>query len=121
MKTRKAAIKDQYAAFEDAIKKSQSNDYRLRLYVTGATSKSLRAIQNIKRICEQHLKGRYHLEVIDVYQQPTLTKGDQIIAAPTLIKSLPEPLRKFIGDLADTERILLGLDLRREGSRDHSG
>ena len=70
------------------------------------------AIRNIKKICDEHLRGRYDLEVIDVYQNPVLAKGEQIIAAPTLIKKLPLPLRRFIGDLSDSERILLGLDLR---------
>jgi len=86
--------------------------YCLRLYVTGTTPKSTRAITNIKRICEEHLKGRYTLEVIDIYQQPLLARAEQIIAAPTLIKRLPLPLRKFIGDMSDDGRILLGLDLR---------
>jgi circadian clock protein KaiB len=103
---------DQTAAFERALKKSETEHYQLRLYVTGATPKSLQAIANIRRICEEHLKGRYSLEVVDVYQQPVLAKGEQIIAAPTLIKRLPLPLRRFIGDMANTERILLGLDLR---------
>jgi circadian clock protein KaiB len=84
----------------------------LRLYVAGQTPNSVRAIENIKRICEEFLKGRYHLEVVDIYQQPVLAKGDQIIAVPTLIKKLPQPLRKFIGDMSATERILVGLDLR---------
>jgi circadian clock protein KaiB len=112
MKKRTAEIQNQYAAFDRALKQSGKQTYLLRLYVTGVTPKSLRAIQNIKRICEEHLKGRYHLEVIDIYQQPVLAAGDQIIAAPTLVKHLPAPLRRFIGDMADTERILLGLDLR---------
>jgi circadian clock protein KaiB len=86
--------------------------YVLRLYVAGATPKSTLAIENIKRICEEFLKGRYDLEVIDIYQQPVLAKGEQIIAVPTLIKKLPLPLRKFIGDMSATERILVGLDLR---------
>ncbi len=86
--------------------------YVLRLYVAGTTPKSIRAIENIKRICEEFLAGRYDLEVVDIYQQPVLAKGEQIIAAPTLIKKLPLPLRKFIGDLSATERILVGLDLR---------
>jgi len=84
----------------------------LRLYVAGQTPNSVRAIENIKRICEEFLKGHYDLEVIDIYQQPVLAKGDQIIAVPTLIKKLPQPLRKFIGDMSATERILVGLDLR---------
>ncbi|HLF20012.1 MAG TPA: circadian clock KaiB family protein [Bacteroidota bacterium] len=90
--------------------------YVLRLYVTGTTTRSMRAIANIKDICESHLKGRYQLEVIDIYKNPSLGKGEQIIASPTLIKKLPLPLRRFIGDLSDTERILLGLDLQSERS-----
>ena len=86
--------------------------WSLRLYVAGQTPNSVRAIENMKRICEEFLKGRYDLEVIDIYQQPVLAKGDQIIAVPTLIKKLPPPLRKFIGDMSATERILVGLDLR---------
>jgi circadian clock protein KaiB len=92
--------------------KPQSKEYVLRLYVAGTTSKSIRAVANIKEICEGSLKNRYDLEVIDIYQQPVLMKGEQIIAAPTLVKKLPLPLRKFIGDMSDTERILVGLDLR---------
>jgi circadian clock protein KaiB len=92
--------------------KPKSKEYVLRLYVAGTTSKSIRAVANIKEICETSLKNRYDLEVIDIYQQPVLVKGEQIIAAPTLVKQLPLPLRKFIGDMSDTERILVGLDLR---------
>ena len=87
--------------------------YVLRLYVTGMTARSRRAIENVRSICEAYLRGRYDLEVIDVYQQPVLAKGDQIIAAPTLIKQLPLPLRRIIGDMSSTDRVLLGLDLRR--------
>ncbi len=90
----------------------KSKEYVLRLYVAGTTSKSIRAVANIKEICESSLKNRYDLEVIDIYQQPVLVKGEQIIAAPTLVKKLPLPLRKFIGDMSDTERILVGLDLK---------
>ena len=92
--------------------KPKSKEYVLRLYVAGTTSKSIRAVANIKEICESSLKNRYDLEVIDIYQQPVLMKGEQIIAAPTLVKKLPLPLRKFIGDMSDTERILVGLDLK---------
>jgi circadian clock protein KaiB len=92
--------------------KPKSKEYVLRLYVAGTSSKSMRAVANIKEICESSLKNRYDLEVIDIYQQPVLMKGEQIIAAPTLVKKLPLPLRKFIGDMSDTERILVGLDLR---------
>lgn len=108
----KAAFQDQTRAFERAMDRSAEQQYLLRLYVTGTTPRSVQAITNIKRICEAHLKGRYILEVVDIYQQPVLAKGDQIIAAPTLIKSLPLPLRRMIGNMADEERILLGLDLR---------
>jgi circadian clock protein KaiB len=87
--------------------------YVLRLYVTGMTARSRRAVENVRKICEAHLQGRYELEIIDIYQQPTLAKGDQILAAPTLIKRLPLPLRRIIGDLSSTDRVLLGLDLRR--------
>ena len=97
---------------EEALKKSQEERYLLKLYVTGLTPASTRAIANINRICEEHLKGRYELDVIDIFQKPVLAKGEQIIAAPTLIKKLPLPLRKFIGDMSNTEKILLGLDLR---------
>jgi circadian clock protein KaiB len=92
--------------------KPKNKEYVLRLYIAGTTSKSMRAVANIKEICESSLKNRYDLEVIDIYQQPVLMKGEQIIAAPTLVKKLPLPLRKFIGDMSDTERILVGLDLR---------
>ena len=86
--------------------------YVLRLYIAGLTPRSTLAIQNIRKICEEHLKGRYDLQVVDIYQHPTLAEGEQIIAAPTLIKKLPLPLRRFIGDMSDTEKILVGLDLR---------
>ena len=87
-------------------------NYVLRLYVTGATPRSTRAIANIREICEEHLKGRYSLEVVDIYQQAALAADEQIIAAPTLIRKLPLPLRRLVGDLSDHERVLLGLDLR---------
>ncbi len=86
--------------------------YLLKLYVTGMTPRSQRAIENIKAICEEHLDGRYALEIIDIYQHPGLAEGEQIVAAPTLIKYLPEPLRRIVGDLSHTDRVLLGLDLR---------
>jgi len=89
-----------------------NDQYVLTLYVTGMTARSRRAIDNVRAICEAHLHGRYELEVIDIYQQPVLAKGDQIIAAPTLIKRLPLPLRRIIGDMSTTERVLVGLDLR---------
>jgi circadian clock protein KaiB len=89
----------------------EADKYVLRLYVTGTTPRSMRAISNIRKICEEHLEGRYDLEVVDISQHPVLAEGEQIIAAPTLIKVLPLPLRRFIGDLSQTDRILRGLDL----------
>lgn len=105
-------MKTQSMKHKETQSKARDEKYHLRLYVTGSTPKSIRAITNVKRLCEAHLKGRYTLEVVDIYQQPGLAKGEQIIAAPTLIKRLPLPLRKFIGDMTNTDRILLGLDLR---------
>ena len=98
-------------AMESAAAAQAHLHYVLRLYVTGTTARSTRAIVNIRKICEQHLQGRYDLEVIDIAQRPTLAEGEQILAAPTLIKKLPLPLRRFIGDMSQTDRILLGLDL----------
>ena len=86
--------------------------YLLRLYIAGSTPQSNRAVVNIKIICEEHLKGFYELEVIDLYDRPYLAAGEQILAAPTLIKQLPLPLRRIIGDMSDTDRVLVGLDLR---------
>ena len=88
--------------------------YVLRLYVTGMTTRSTEAFAVIKAICEEHLHGRYDLEVVDIYQHPQLAKDEQIIAVPTLVKKLPSPLRRLIGDLSNKERVLLGLDLRRK-------
>jgi len=94
--------------------------YLLRLYVTGTTGKSMRAIQNVRRICEEHLQGLYDLEVVDIYKNLPLARGDQIIAAPTLIKRLPVPLRRLIGDMSDEQRVLVGLDVRpRPPARSH--
>jgi circadian clock protein KaiB len=101
------------AELEAVLSKPATARYVLRLYVVGMTPKSTRAITNIKAICEEHLRGRYDLEVIDVYQQPTLARGEQILAVPALVKKLPLPLRTLVGDLSNTERVLLGLDLRR--------
>ena len=86
--------------------------YELRLYVAGQTSRSLAALANLKQICEAHLQGRYRIEMVDLLKQPQLAKGDQILALPTLVRRLPEPIRKLVGDLSDTERALVGLDLR---------
>ena len=104
---------DSTAEFEKAVKAAgKPKRYVLRLYVAGISLKSSAAIRTVTALCEEHLKERYELEIIDIYQQPTLAKGEQIIAAPTLVKNLPKPLRRFIGDMADKERILVGLDLR---------
>lgn len=86
--------------------------YELRLYVAGQTPKALRAFANLRRICEEHLAGRYQIEVIDLLENPQLGRGDQILALPTLVRRLPEPMIKIIGDLSNTERVLVGLDLR---------
>ena len=86
--------------------------WELRLYVAGQTPKSLTAFANLKKLCEAHLAGRYKIEVVDLLQQPQLAAGDQIVAIPTLVRKLPVPVRKIIGDLSDTERVLVGLDLR---------
>jgi circadian clock protein KaiB len=89
--------------------------YILRLYVAGMTSRSVRAVENVRTFCEKHLEGRYDLQVVDVYQQPTLAKAEQLIAAPTLIKKLPLPLRRLIGDMSNEDKILVGLDLLPRG------
>jgi circadian clock protein KaiB len=86
--------------------------WNMRLYVAGQTPKSLRALANLKRICEEHLAGKYHIEIIDLLENPQLASTDQILAIPTLIRKLPEPIRKIIGDLSNVERVLVGLDLR---------
>ncbi len=102
-----ADVKDAYAPDSDAVPK-----YELRLYVAGQTPRSLDAYRNLKKICEEHLKGSYSIELIDLLENPRLAKGDQILAVPTLVRRLPEPVKKIIGTLADTERVLVGLGLR---------
>jgi circadian clock protein KaiB len=102
---------DLHATFERAANTSPADRYVLRLYVTGMTPRSARAVKNLQAICDEYLVGRYDLEVIDIYQQPVLTRGEQIIAAPTLIKKLPLPMRRIIGDMSNRDRVLLGLDL----------
>ena len=87
--------------------------YVLRLYVTGMSPRAARAIRNVREICDEHLEGRYDLKVIDVYQQPALARDEQIIAAPTLIKKLPLPLRRLLGDMSQRDRVLIGLDITR--------
>ena len=104
--------KSSTAAFEVAARRSQSEQYVLRLYIAGTTEASSRSVETLRAICEAHLKGRYELLVIDVFQQPTLAKDEQIIAVPTLIKRLPAPIRRIVGDLSNEHRVLVGLDLK---------
>jgi circadian clock protein KaiB len=92
------------------------SQWHLRLYVAGTTTKSMIALQNLKRICDEHLQGKYDIEIIDLVKTPALAQGDQILAIPTLVRKLPEPIRKIIGDLSNTERVLVGLDLKQRGS-----
>jgi circadian clock protein KaiB len=99
-------------SLDDAASAGRRQRYVLRLYVAGTTARSARAIANVREMCETHLNGRYDLQVVDIYQQPSLAKGEQIIAAPTLIRKLPLPLRRLIGDMSDNDRLLVGLDLR---------
>ena len=94
--------------------KKLPKEWELRLYVAGQTPKSLAAFANLKKICEEHLAGEYHIEVIDLLKNPQLASGDQILAIPTLVRKLPEPIRKIIGDLSNTERVLVGLDIREQ-------
>jgi circadian clock protein KaiB len=93
------------------VKKDKPEMWHLRLYVAGQTPKSIAAFANLKKICEEHLKGKYTIEVIDLMENPKLAKGDQILAIPTLVRKLPPPIRKIIGDLSNTERVLVGLNL----------
>jgi circadian clock protein KaiB len=110
MPGRKSATKQ----FEELLRKKRSCKYVLKLFVAGASPRSLRAIENIKRMCEERLPARYELEVIDVYQQPGLVVGEQIVAAPTLLKKLPEPMRRLVGDFSNEAKVLLGLDIEKE-------
>lgn len=107
-KKKQSASKPRRAAKSVAAKNKAWN---LRLYVAGQTSKSISAIANLKRICEQHMDARYTIEVIDLMQKPQLARNDQIVAIPTLIRKVPEPMKRIIGDLSATERVLIGLDL----------
>ena len=103
--------KEETKSFEDALVHSGDQNYILRLYVSGTTPRSALAIANARAICEERLKGRYELEVIDIYQHPQDLKPEQILVAPTLVKKLPLPVRRIIGDLSDTDRVLVGLDI----------
>ena len=108
----RSKLRDATEVFEEALKKKtlRRAKYILRLYVSGSSGRSLRAIQNLTRICEEHLPD-YDLEVIDIYKDPAAAREEQIIAAPTLVKKLPQPIRKFVGDLSNTQKILVGLDI----------
>ncbi len=99
-------------SLSDAGSDTDPGLYRLRLYVAGQTAKSLAAVANLRRVCEQHLAGRYEIEVIDLLLNPQLAAGDQILAIPTLVRRLPAPLKRIIGDLSNTEKVLVGLDIR---------
>lgn len=112
MKEKKTKVKSAPDDLDLTMANQGKEKYLLRLYITGSTSRSILAITNLKKICEEHLEGRYELEVIDLYQHPGLAKGEQIIAAPTLIKKIPLPFRRIIGDMSDKEKVLLGLDLK---------
>ena len=114
MKEEKKLTDKTTRAFEKAIADKSKLHYVLRLFVSGMSPRSREAIVNVRALCEEHLKGRYTLEVIDIYQYPRSASENQIFAAPTLIKKLPLPLRKFVGDMTKTEKILAGLDLRIE-------
>jgi circadian clock protein KaiB len=108
----KQRLRDASAKFEAAIEReSPPAPYSFRLYVTGSTPRSLKAVYNLKRFCEEHLSNDYDLEVIDIYKDPDAARAEQIIAAPTLVKSLPAPLRRFVGDLSNTQNLLRGLDI----------
>jgi circadian clock protein KaiB len=104
--------KSSTAAFETAAERLEAERYVLRLYIAGTTAASSRSVESLRALCETHLSGRYELSVIDVFQQPVLAKDEQIIAVPTLIKKLPVPLRRIVGDLSNEQRVLVGLDLK---------
>ncbi len=112
MEDKKHNIKGPSDDFDQKMSKRHTDKYVLRLYVTGTTSRSILALTNLKKICSEYLDGRYELEVIDLFQHPGLAKDEQIIAAPTLIKKLPLPFRRIIGDMSDKEKVLMGLDLK---------
>jgi circadian clock protein KaiB len=95
----------------------EEETWELRLYVAGQTTKSITALANLRKYCEEHLKGRYQIEVIDLLKHPQLAEGDQILAIPTLVRKVPEPIRKIIGDLSNEERVLVGLDIRPRGDK----
>jgi len=112
MKKLNYPIETSTGEFEEALADVKKRKYLLRLYVAGLSPRSTRSLENIKLICEEYLNGRYELEVVDLYKYPNLAAGEQILAAPTLIKKLPLPLRRIIGDMSNVEKVLVGLDLR---------
>lgn len=112
-------IRDALQDMEAALKERGEQRYLLRLYVAGTTPRSARAIANIRKICEEKLQGRYDLEVVDIYQRPDVADGEQIIAVPTLVKRLPLPLRKVIGDLSDKNQVIVGLGLKPKDEETH--
>ena len=117
----KTKLRDATGAFEEAIKRKalKRAKYILRLYITGSSGRSMKAVHNLKKLCEEHLPNEYDLEVIDIYQDPEAAREAQIVAAPTLVKKLPEPIRKFVGDLSNTQKILVGLDIyKRQDLKD---
>ena len=109
----RSKLRNATEAFEEALKEKtlRRAKYILRLYVTGSSGRSLQAVYNLKKLCEEHLPDDYDLEVIDIYKNPAAAREEQIVAAPTLVKSLPHPIRKFVGDLSNTQKILVGLDI----------
>ena len=120
----KTKLRNATEAFEEALKGGalKRAKYILRLYVCGSSAGSMRAIHNLKKLCEEHFPNDYDLEVIDIYENPTAAREEQIIAAPTLVKKLPRPLRKFVGDLSNTQKILVGLDIyKRQEPKDQLG
>jgi circadian clock protein KaiB len=106
------SVEEPYLDGDGSDDDADLGSYYLRLYVAGQTTKSLAALTNLKRVCEQHLSGRYEIEVIDLLKNPSLAAGDQILAIPTLVRRLPAPLKRIIGDLSNTEKVLVGLDVR---------
>lgn len=113
MKKGKAEVKVSTAEYDKAMSELHKDKYILRLFITGTTNKSVLALTNLKKICEEYLKEQYELEVIDLYQNPGLAIDEQIIAAPTLIKKLPLPFRRIIGDMSNVEKVLMGLEIKK--------
>lgn len=123
MRSRTKALTGKSAAPRRASRSAAAGraKWKLRLYVAGQTPRSMAALVNLKRACEEHLAGQYQIEVIDLLKNPQLAKGDQIFAIPTLVRKLPEPMKRIIGDLSNTEKLLVGLDLRKAADRVQAG